>query len=61
MVAGLGADDEGERLLAEGGPGLELLGFPFTLRPVRYVLDKITEKAAGMFGQFGGGGDRVSP
>ena len=60
VVAGLGADDEGERLFAEGGPGLHVLGFPFTLRPVRYVLDKITEKVAGMFGQFGGGGDRAS-
>lgn len=60
VVAGLGADDEGERLVAEGGPGLHVLGFPFTLRPVRYVLDKITEKVAGMFGQFGGGGDRAS-
>ncbi len=60
VVAGLGADDEGERLFAEGGPGLHLFGFPFTLRPVRYVLDKITKKAAHLFGQFGGGGDRAS-
>ena len=60
VVAGLGADDEGERMFAEGGPGLHLLGFPFTLRPVRHVLDKITGAAAGLFSQFGGGGDRVS-
>jgi beta-glucosidase len=60
VVAGLGADDEGERLFAEGGPGLHVLGFPFTLRPVRYVLDKISARVAGLFGQFGGGGDRAS-
>lgn len=60
VVAGLGADDEGERLFAEGGPGLHVLGFPFTLRPIRYVLDKITARAADLFGQFGGGGDRAS-
>ncbi|WP_123023752.1 glycoside hydrolase family 3 protein [Mycolicibacterium stellerae] len=59
VVVGLGADDEGERLFAEGGPGLHVLGFPFTLRPVRHVLDKVTEKVAGLFGQFGGGGDRA--
>jgi beta-glucosidase len=60
VVAGLGADDEGERILAEGGPGPELFGFPFTLRPVRYVLDKITVKAGELFSQFGRGGDRTS-
>jgi beta-glucosidase len=60
VVAGLGANDEGERILAEGGPGPELFGFPFTLRPVRYVLDKITVKAGELFSQFGRGGDRTS-
>jgi beta-glucosidase len=60
VVAGLGADDEGERILAEGGPGPEVVGFPFTLRPVRYVLDKITVKAGSLFSQFGRGGDRMS-
>jgi beta-glucosidase len=60
VVAGLGADDEGERILAEGGPGLDLFGFPFTLRPVQYVLDKITTRAGEMFSQFGQGGDRTS-
>ena len=60
VVAGMGADDEGERMFAEGGPGLHLLGFPFTLRPIRYVLDKITATAASLFSQFGGGGDRTS-
>jgi len=60
VVAGLGADDEGERILAEGGPGPDLFGFPFTLRPVRYVFDKITVKAGELFSQFGRGGDRMS-
>jgi len=60
VVAGLGPDDEGERILAEGGPGPELFGFPFTLRPVRYVLDKITVKAGELLSQFGAGGDRMS-
>jgi beta-glucosidase len=60
VVAGLGPNDEGERILAEGGPGPELFGFPFTLRPVRFVLDKITVKAGELFSQFGRGGDRVS-
>jgi len=60
VVAGLDADDEGERILAEGGSGPELIGFPFTLRPVRYVLDKMTVKAGELFSQFGRGGDRVS-
>ena len=60
VVAGLGADDEGERILAEGGPGPEIFGFPFTLRPVRYVLDKITVRAGELFSQFGLGGDRTS-
>lgn len=60
IVAGLGPDDEGERILAEGGPGLDILGFPFTLRPVRYVLAKISVWAASLFRQFGLGGDRTS-
>jgi beta-glucosidase len=60
IVAGLGADDEGERILAEGGPGPELFGFPLTLRPVRYVLGKITVMAGELFSQFGRGGDRKS-
>jgi beta-glucosidase len=60
VVAGLGANDEGERILAEDGPGPELFGFPFTLRPVRYVLGKITVKAGELFSQFGRGGDRTS-
>ena len=60
VVAGLGPDDEGERLFAERGPGPHLLGFPFTLRPVRYVLDRITATAAKLFGQFSNGGDRTS-
>jgi beta-glucosidase len=60
VVAGLGANDEGERILAEGGPGPELLGFPFNLRPVRYVLGKITVAAGQLFRQFGLGGDRTS-
>jgi beta-glucosidase len=60
VVAGLGPDDEGERLFADGGPGPHLLGFPFTLRPVGYVLDRITARAAKLFGQFGNGGDRTS-
>jgi beta-glucosidase len=60
VVAGLGSKDEGERILAEGGPGPELFGFPFTLRPVRYVLGKITVKAGELFSQFGRGGDRKS-
>jgi len=60
LVAGLGANDEGERILAERGPGPELFGFPFTLRPVRYVLGTITVKAGELFSQFGRGGDRKS-
>jgi beta-glucosidase len=60
VVAGLGANDEGERILAEDGPGPELFGFPFTLRPVRYVLNKITVKAGQLFSQFGRGGDRMT-
>jgi beta-glucosidase len=60
VVAGLGANDEGERILAEGGPGPALFGFPFTLRPVRYVFDKITVKAGELFSQFGLGGDRAT-
>jgi beta-glucosidase len=60
IVAGLGPDDEGECLLAEGGPGLEILCFPFTLGSVRHVLAKITAKAASLFSQFGRGGDRKS-
>jgi beta-glucosidase len=60
IVAGLGPDDEGERILAEGGPGPELLGFPFSLRPVRYALGKLTAKAGEWFSQFGLGGDRTS-
>lgn len=60
VVAGLDANDEGERILAEGGPGPALFGFPFTLRPVRYLLDKITVRAGELFSQFGRGGDRTS-
>jgi beta-glucosidase len=60
IVAGLGPNDEGERILAEDGPGPEIFGFPFTLRPVRYVLDKITVRAGELFSQLGLGGDRTS-
>lgn len=60
VVAGLGADDEGERMFAAGGPGPHLLGFPFTLLPVRYLFDRITATAAKLFSQFGNGGDRAS-
>ena len=60
VIAGLGADDEGERILAEGGPGPDLFGFPFNLRPVRYVLGKLTVLAGELFSQFGRGGDRKS-
>jgi len=60
LVSGLGANDEGERILAERGPGPELFGFPFTLRPVRYVLGKITVKAGELFSQFGRGGPQVA-
>jgi len=60
VIAGLGANDEGERILAEGGPGPDLFGFPFNLRPVRYVLGKLTVLAGELFSQFGRGGDRKS-
>ena len=60
VVAGLGPDDEGERILAEGGPGPELLGFPFTLRPVRYVMNKVAAKIGHLVTPFGRGGDRQS-
>ncbi len=60
VVTGLSADDEGERMFAEGGPGLHMLGFPFSVRPVRHVLDKITATAARLLGQFGSAGDRTS-
>ena len=60
VVAGLSADDEGERIFAEGGPGPEILGFPFTLRPVRFVLNKITAMVGHLVSPFGRGGDRKS-
>lgn len=60
VVVGLGPDDEGERILAEGGPGPELLGFPFTVRPVRSVMNKVAAKVGHLVTPFGRGGDRQS-
>ena len=60
VVAGLGPDDEGERLFAEGGPGPHLLGFPFTLCPVRCAARQNHCDSGELFGQFSNGGDRTS-
>ncbi|RDH74045.1 glycosyl hydrolase [Mycolicibacterium moriokaense] len=60
VVVGLGPDDEGERIIAEGGPGPALFGFPFTLRPVRFVTDKIMASVGYLASPFGRGGDRTS-
>ena len=46
--------------LQKAAPVRSCFGFPFTLRPVRYVLGKITVKAGVLFSQFGHGGDRKS-
>lgn len=54
VVVGLGPRDEGERLLAVGGPDPRVFGFPFRLRPVRRLLNAAIAAA----GRILGGGDR---
>lgn len=56
VVAGMNHDDEGERV-ENDDIDLSILGFPFTLAPVRWLLSKMPRKNNS---QFGRGGDRAS-
>jgi len=56
VVAGMNHDDEGERV-ENDDIDLSILGFPFTLAPVRWLLSKMPRKNNS---QFGRGGDRES-
>ena len=57
VVVGLGATDEGEMMV---NPDLDLsmLGFPFTTKPVKWLVAKVAAKQAPK--QFGRSGDRDS-
>lgn len=57
VVVGLRSGDEGERILPPDGESLGLLGFPFNLRPLRWLMSKLP---AANGGKFVGGGDRAS-
>jgi beta-glucosidase len=56
IVVGMNHDDEGERV-ENDDIDLSILGFPFTLAPVRWLLSKMPRKNTS---QFGRGGDRES-
>ncbi|SFR91613.1 beta-glucosidase [Microbacterium sp. cf046] len=56
LVVGMNHDDEGERV-ENDDIDLSILGFPFTLAPVRWLLSKMPRKNNS---QFGRGGDRES-
>jgi beta-glucosidase len=56
MIVGMNHDDEGERV-ENDDIDLSILGFPFTLAPVRWLLSKMPRKNNS---QFGRGGDRES-
>ena len=55
IVAGMGATDEGE-MVVNPDMDLSIMGFPFTLPPVKWAVSKLT--AGRDTGQFGRGGDR---
>jgi beta-glucosidase len=57
VIAGMTFDDEGERVVNDNIDGTAIFGFPFSLRPVQWLLKKLTEKSGN---QFGRGGDRAS-
>jgi len=52
LVVGMGADDEGERVVNED-MDLSIFGFPLTLKPVQRIVGALTSP-----GQFRRGGDR---
>jgi beta-glucosidase len=56
VVVGMDHDDEGERV-ENDDIDLSILGFPFTLAPVRWLISKMPRKNNS---QFGRGGDRES-
>uniref|UniRef100_UPI0035C9D247 beta-glucosidase family protein n=1 Tax=uncultured Sphingomonas sp. TaxID=158754 RepID=UPI0035C9D247 len=57
VIAGMTHDDEGERVINDNIDGTAIFGFPFSLRPVQWLLKKLTDNSGN---QFGRGGDRAS-
>jgi beta-glucosidase len=54
VVVGLGADDEGERIMNTDPGAMKVLGFPFDTRLVGWLAGKFVSRSRGM------GGDRAS-